>query len=156
MKKILRIVIILFITALVVIQFFQPEKNQGEMTGDHLFEVTDVPEDIKTLLKTSCLDCHSNQTKYRWYNHIAPASWLVNSHVVNGKEELNLSEWGNMDVLDKISALDKMCEEVEDGEMPLKSYKLMYPGARLSEEQKALLCEWTGKLSEELLTEMEE
>ena len=29
----------------------------------------------------SCFDCHSNQTNWKWYSNIAPASWLIQRDV---------------------------------------------------------------------------
>lgn len=156
MKKLLRIFLLVFAAIFVVIQFYQPGKNQGETTADHLFEKISVHEGIQTILRSSCLDCHSNQTKYLWYHNIAPVSWVVNNHITGGKKELNLSEWGEMNALDQLMAIDKMVEEVEKDAMPLKSYQLLHPKAKLSEDQKNKLYEWAEKLSEELLIKMEE
>lgn len=154
MKKIFRITLLIFIAAFVIIQFFQPEKNRGEITTAHLFEQGLVDEKMKTLLKNACLDCHSNQTTYLWYHRIAPVSWVINNHITEGKAELNLSEWGNWEPLDQIGALDKMADEVKSGEMPLKPYVLMHPKAKLTEEQKEQFFAWAEKQSEELLLKL--
>lgn len=154
MKKFFRIAFIVLLTAVVIMQFFHPEKNQGEITGLHLFEHQQVPDEIKILLKNACLDCHSNQTTYLWYHHISPVSWMINNHITDGKAELNLSEWGNWEPLDQIGALDKMADEIKSGEMPLKPYVLMHPKAKLTEEQKEQFYSWAEKLSEELLLKL--
>jgi hypothetical protein len=154
MKKNFRITLLTFIAAFVIIQFFQPEKNRGEITTAHLFEQGLVDEKMKTLLKNACLDCHSNQTTYLWYHRIAPVSWIINNHITEGKAELNLSEWGNWEPLDQIGALDKMADEVKSGEMPLKPYVLMHPKAKLTEEQKEQFFAWAEKQSEELLLKL--
>lgn len=154
MKKIVVYGIAVLAVVFIIMQFFQPEKPVVAVTGDHLFEQVQVSEDIQAMLRTSCLDCHSDQTRYLWYHYIMPVGWMVNNHITEGKAELNLSEWGNMELLDKITALDNMCEEVENDQMPLKSYLLIHRNAKLSDEQKTQLCEWTKKLSEELLMEM--
>ncbi len=151
MKKIVIIFAVLLIAVFVVVQFFQPEKNEGEVTADHLFSQEDVPENIKTMLQTSCLDCHSNQTNYLWYHRVSPVSWLISGHIRDGKDELNLSEWSKMDVYDKLESLEDMCKEVERGKMPIKPYLRMHPKAKLSEEQKKELCAWSEKLSEKLM-----
>ncbi|WP_372947977.1 heme-binding domain-containing protein [Mariniphaga sp.] len=154
MKKFFRIFIILLIAIFVVIQFFQPEKNRGEITKAHLLEQGVVDDEMKTVLKNACLDCHSNQTTYLWYHQIAPVSWMINQHITDGKAELNLSEWGNWEPLDQIGALDKMADEIKSNEMPLKPYVLMHPKAKLTEEQKEQFYAWAEKLSEELLIKM--
>ncbi len=154
MRKLFQIILVLLVVAFAAIQFIQPEKNRGERTEAHLFNQNEISDDVSTLLQNACLDCHSGETNYLWFHSIAPVSWMVNNHITDGKEELNLSEWGEMEVLDQIGALDEMCEEVEKGNMPLKSYTFMHSKARLTEEQKKLLCDWAEKLSEELLVKM--
>ena len=156
MKKFLRIGLLVLVLIFIVIQFFRPEKNSEEMTASHLYEQNNIPEDIQVILKNVCLDCHSSQTTYLWFHRIAPVSWMINNHITDGKEELNLSEWGQLDMLGKLTALDKMKEEVEKGNMPLKPYILMHPKARLSEEQKNRFYDWIEKLSEEMLVKMSE
>ena len=74
------------------------------------------------------MDCHSNLTKWPWYSNVAPVSWLVQSHVDDGRDELNLST-SDPDV-------EKMVEVIRDGSMPPSTYKLIHPGARLTEQEK--------------------
>nr|WP_321355990.1 heme-binding domain-containing protein [uncultured Draconibacterium sp.] len=151
MRRILRFLVIILLLAFIVIQFFQPEKNSDGVSSNHIFNQVEVPENIQTLLTNACLDCHSNHTNYWWYNHIAPVSWMVDNHITEGKSELNFSEWGTMDIFEKITKLEEICQETERKSMPLKSYRTIHPKAKLSDEQIAELCDWTTKLAEELL-----
>jgi hypothetical protein len=151
MRKIYKYIIILFVAAMIIGQFFRPQKNLGTVTPEHIFEQEKLPPEIKTMITNSCLDCHSNHTNYLWYHKIAPVSWMINNHIVEGKKKLNFSEWGKLNAFDKIGILGKICDEVEDGDMPIKPYTLMHKKARLSEEEKGVLCAWTEKLSEEVL-----
>lgn len=152
MRKIFQTLVVLFILALVVIQFFQPEKNNGQIDSNHILKSEQLPDEISTLLVNACLDCHSDQTRYLWYHQVAPVSWFINGHITEGKGELNLSDWGTWDPIDKITALDDMATEVRKGKMPLKSYVLIHRKAKLSEAQKAELIAWTESLSEKILT----
>ena len=150
MRKIFRIAGVVLVLGFIVLQFFQPEKNKGEITVNHIFKQEQIPDHIKTVLSEACLDCHSDNTRYTWY-HFVPVVWMVNRHVEDGKDELNFSEWGNMDVFDKITILEESCQETERQSMPLKSYRMIHAKAKLSDDQITTLCEWTTKLSEELL-----
>ncbi len=141
---------ILFI-AFVVIQFFQPEKNIGEINENHIFRQEQLPENLQQILSNACLDCHSNNTNYPWYNHVAPVSWMLSKHVIQGKDELNFSEWSKLDTYDKIVALEDIRQEVEQKTMPLKGYVAMHKEARLSEEQVAALLDWIDKRGAELV-----
>ncbi|MGQ7869794.1 heme-binding domain-containing protein [Sunxiuqinia sp. sy24] len=152
MRTAFRLILLLFIVGLVVIQFFQPEKNQGTVGANHLLTSEQVPDDISQLLTNACLDCHSNQTDYLWYHQFAPVSWFINDHIVEGKSELNLSNWKTLEVLDQIAALEDIAKEVDHGKMPLKSYAAVHSKARLSEEETKALVAWANDFSERLLT----
>lgn len=151
MRRVFKIIIMLLIVGFVVIQFFQPPRNNSNDSSGLITEKEPMPENIKQIFNSSCIDCHSNQTRYWWYDKISPASWFVYDHIKDGKEELNLSEWGEMDIFDQIGILDKVGKEVKGKHMPLKSYKLMHKQARLTEEQIDEFVEWTKNHSEELL-----
>ncbi len=135
----------------ILIQFFQPEKNQMGIGDNHIINESEIPDTIKNMLTMSCFDCHSNQTNYRWYHKVSPVSWFINGHIQEGKSELNFSDWKSMDVYDKIALLDEISSEITDKKMPLKAYTLIHKDAKLTEEQIRILNEWTENYSEELL-----
>ena len=156
MKKKFRLSIVILVILFGLIQFFQPEKNTGTIGADHLFNQVAVPSEIQDILKNSCADCHSNQTRYLWYDNIAPASWLVSNHVKDGKKHLNISEWGKASEIDKVTFLDNIVTEVEEGRMPMKSYTLLHREARLNDKQKADLIAWADKLAGSLVEQKKE
>ncbi len=146
MKKNLKWVCIGLLAIIIVIQYFRPEKNMAALdpAGD-LLEVASPPEHVAELIKNSCYDCHSNQTAYPWYSHVAPVSWYLQKHIRKGKKDLNASEYGSMGKADKIKVLNDICEVVEAGTMPLLSFTLIHKSARLSEEEKEAICSWSEK-----------
>jgi hypothetical protein len=151
MRLIIKILVVISLITFVVIQFFQPEKNISTDVKNHIFTQEQLPENVKEIIKTSCVDCHSNNTNYLWYHKIAPVSWLVNKDVVAGKKELNFSEWGEMDDYDKIGAIEDIRQEIEQKTMPIKPYIIMHPKAKLTDEEVAALSAWIDKKGEELL-----
>jgi len=153
MKKKLKAIILLLVIGFVVLQFFQPEKNLGSTSGNDLLTVQQVPEDVASILKNSCYDCHSNNTRYLWYHQISPVSLMIDHHIQEGKKELNFSEWGKNDLYDQITHLDEIKRETGHKSMPLKSYLLMHPKSKLSDEQIKRLDEWTSELGEKLLSD---
>ena len=50
----------------------------------------------RELAARACFNCHSNQTEWPWYSNIAPISWLLYRDVINGREQLNFSEWNRV------------------------------------------------------------
>lgn len=93
----------------------------------------DRPE-TRELAVRACFDCHSNETQWPWYSHVAPASWLLQRHVDDGRRELNFSEWPHGS-----GEADEAAEVVLDGEMPPRSYTLVHPEAKLSQDQRRSL-----------------
>lgn len=91
----------------------------------------------------ACFDCHSNETRWPPYSHVAPMSWLVQRDVENGRRELNFSEWGRDD------NSDDLAEAVSSGSMPPRNYRLLHPEARLSESEKAAIVRELELLEEE-------
>ena len=137
---------------LVIIQFIPYELPEVVIENPNDIIITsDVPEEVAQLLKASCYDCHSNETVYPWYSYVAPVSFFVGDHVVEGRDELNFSNWSMMTTKKKLHKLEEMVEEVEEGEMPLKMYPLTHPEASLSESDKELLTTWANKLTKSLL-----
>lgn len=152
MKKGIRIAGLLLIVTLIVLQFFRPEKNQGDIRQDNdLLLVASVPDTLAEILLNACYDCHSNHTEYPWYSRISPVSWYLYKHIQDGKEELNLSEYGVLDKAEKIGALSDIYDALEAGTMPLKSYLLIHQDARISQEEIDALLDWADQESLSLM-----
>ncbi len=142
-KKIVKLVVLLFI----LIQFYRPSKNiSTEVSAADFLKITNANESVSTMFKTSCYDCHSNNTEYPWYAEVAPISWMVAHHVDEGKEELNFSEWNTFSQKRKEKKLDEMIEMLEEREMPLKTYLPMHSEAKLSDAQNQKLIDWIKSL----------
>lgn len=130
---------------LIVIQFFHPSKNQrSELLPTDITKVYPVPEDVLTILKTSCYDCHSNNTVYPWYNNIQPVAWWLSNHVKEGKEHLNFSDFGSYPEKKAKHKLHEVKEVIEENEMPLTSYTIIHRNATLSAAQKKLVMDWVN------------
>lgn len=156
MRRVLKFLIIILLVVFVAIQFFQPEKNSGELSTSHIFQTEQIPEDVMNSLKNACMDCHSNQTNYLWYHKLSPVSWMISKHVTEGKKELNFSEWGEQDAYDKFGAFEDISKEVERKTMPIKSYTFMHRNARFSDEERTAFVEWCKKRSAELTEELKQ
>ena len=75
----------------------------------------------------ACFDCHSNETIWPWYSHVAPASWLTQRDVNKGRRKLNFSEWDQPQKEARESG-----NTVRKGKMPPWLYKAAHPDARLT------------------------
>lgn len=141
----------MLLVVLVGIQFIPASLNQNTTVPPTDFiKANDIPENVSHILKASCYNCHSNNTEYPWYSRTQPAGWLLEKHIREGKEALNLSEFELYSVRMKGSKLRAMIGQVENGEMPLPSYTLLHPEARLSREEKNDIINYLSILSEKL------
>ena len=141
------IIISLIIIILIGIQFYRPGKNvQKKTLYNDFLKNEKTPEDIAELIKNSCYNCHSDFTNYYWYDHIAPASWYVDNHIKDAKSHLNFSKWRKMDFRDKRANLSRIITELNEDKMPLKSYTLMHPKAKLTEGEKKKIIDWLNTI----------
>jgi len=99
-------------------------------------------EKVMKILKRSCYDCHSNETKWSIYSDIAPLSFEVLSHVNVGREAINFSEYKKIDKEIKIKRLKRSIQTVKNGMMPLSSYLMFHDEAKLTKADKELLVKW--------------
>jgi Haem-binding domain len=151
MKKFFKRFFVVLLLVFIVIQFFRPAKNIAEAeSANDITRLYAVPQDVQTILKTSCYDCHSNNTNYPWYNNIQPVAWWLKNHVDEGKRELNFSEFAAYRVGRQYKKLEEINEQVKEGEMPLESYTLIHGNAKLSEQQKLRLATWAESLRDSI------
>jgi hypothetical protein len=94
-------------------------------------------------LRRACFDCHSDETHWPWYSRLPIASWLVERDVNSGRGQLNFSRWARYNKFARVDLLDKVCERVTAGEMPLRPYLMLHDEARLSPADVAALCAWS-------------
>ena len=150
MKWIKKIAIVL-VGGLLIIQFIRPARNRSnKVSATDITKTYVIPANVQQVLKTSCYDCHSNNTNYPWYASIQPFGWLLASHIKEGKEELNFSEFGSYSVRRQKSKLKGIENSIKDGSMPLGSYTLIHKEAILSNEEKELMIDWSTKLKDSL------
>ncbi len=144
MKKFLKIAAIVLAVAFVAIQFIRPDFTNPPINQAETLEASiQVPENVQTILKTSCNDCHTNATRYPWYSYVQPSGWFLADHIKDGRKHLNLSVWNTYEDNRKKRKLSEICEQVETREMPLPSYLYIHWDAKLSDDQIKILCDWT-------------
>lgn len=135
------------ILVLVIVVQFAPVERENPVTDQNLdfFVATEMPADVQSVFKNSCYDCHSNETIWPWYSYVAPVSFVITHHVEEGRDQLNLSSWGEFDPDEKKGILKHMKKEIEKGEMPLAGYTVLHGNAKMTEERKALVIQWIDK-----------
>ena len=145
LKKILKKVFLVLLLGFIVIQFFRPAKNTSEgISNNDITKVYTVPQNVQSILKTSCYDCHSNNTVYPWYSYIQPVAWWLDDHIKDGKKDLNFSEFGTYRIRRQYKKLEEINELVKKDKMPLDSYLWIHKDAKLDDQQKLTLANWVN------------
>lgn len=143
-KKILKITAIVLVVGFLGMQAVRPARTNPPVDESQtIFARTQMTPQVAGIFDRSCRDCHSNKTVWPWYTQVAPVSWWLTNHVNEGRQNLNLSEWARLNRDRQDRKLRQICDEVQDGAMPLSSYTPIHPQAKLSDQDKKTLCDWT-------------
>ena len=132
---------------LIVIQFAQPKRtNPPIIPSKALAAHVQVPEEVQSIVMRAYGNCHSNQTEWPWYSHIAPLSWVITDDVNQGRRHMNFQDW-DARIRKQASAppLD-ICKEVREKGMPPFTYRMMHENARLTPQEIDALCSWFKSL----------
>lgn len=147
-KKILIIGVIIFL----LMQLYQPARNEssGQDFTNNFTNVYNVPDNVETILKKSCYDCHSNNTRYPWYSYIQPIRIFMESHIKDAKENLNFDEFGKYSKRKQENKSDRIIKQIKSNEMPLASYTFAHKNARLTPAQKKVVMNWINKFKDSI------
>ena len=102
----------------------------------------EAPAEVKAILRESCMDCHSHETRWPWYSRLAPGSWLMARDVRHARAHFNLSEWGALEESYRQVDKENAWDQIEAGTMPPRRYLLLHLGARLTDQEKQTLRRW--------------
>jgi uncharacterized membrane protein len=125
------------------VQFIRPIMK--DPPHEALLQGAAVPAEVNEIIERACQDCHSNNTKWPWYAKVTPISFMVAQDVNRGRRFLNLSEWQNYSVGQKLGYLASMADAARDRKMPPKLYSRLHPDARLTDPERNLIAAWAGE-----------
>ncbi len=150
MKR-LKLLGILILVVFIVIQFIPVQFNHGNiMDKSSISKIHQVPKRVQSMLKASCYDCHSNRTVYPWYSRVQPIRLFLEKHIDEGKAELNFDEFGSYSKRRQKNKLKSIIRQIENDEMPLKSYLILHSEAKLSPEERNAIKIWVNQLINDL------
>jgi hypothetical protein len=121
----------------IAIQLWPVGRTNPPVTAD-----LEAPSDVRAILRRSCYDCHSHETRWPWYAWVAPVSWLVVDDVDTARKALDFSRWGEYTATKRRSKRDALLDQVEEGSMPPKKYVRMHSGTAVSPEDIEILKRW--------------
>ncbi len=133
MKRTFYLSTLILISGLFLLSFVSQNKKVNLASDD--LELG-FPEEVQTVLSTSCFDCHTDGSKSD-----------------DALKDLNFSNWADFDDAKKIGEFEGIVEVLEKGEMPKKKYLEYYPEKALSDEQSQLLITWAKEEADKLMGE---
>lgn len=133
-RNAVRMFVIIGAIVFAAIQFIRPGISHPPVTADLA-----APSEVKQILRNSCYDCHSNETRLAWFDQIAPAYWLVAKDVKDGRRGLNFSEIGKLPAAQQKGLLYEAVNQIQLGAMPLPAYTRLHREAIVTPEQLSVL-----------------
>jgi hypothetical protein len=135
------------VVLLALAQLIRPDlSNPPAPESTDMLAMLSPPPAVASMLQRSCYDCHSHRTRWPWYAHVAPTSWLVTHDVKEARHHLNFSRWDDYTEGAARHKLQAAQEQIHEGEMPLWYYLPLHPKARLTEADKAAFEAWVNGL----------
>jgi uncharacterized membrane protein len=145
--KVCRRLLLLVVFLLLAVQAIPVKRENPAVDQTKKLEATAiVPPEIHGILRRSCNDCHSNETVWPWYSHVAPVSWVVVYDVREGRADLNFSDWGSYSIKERSDKLEDICGRVRRDEMPDGKYTLIHRNARLTTDERNAVCAWSEQV----------
>ena len=120
--------------------FGAPVPASGNQT---LFNGAQIDPEILALVQRACQNCHSENTEWPWYSHVAPVSWLLARDVQQARSHMNLSQWQDYSTDDRLALLSAIGSAARNHVMPPQRYLYLHPEARLSDPERQQLYRWT-------------
>jgi hypothetical protein len=143
MKPKLKTALMILVGVLLLSQFLPIDRSVPEVGAEQDFlNVVNAPPAMAQLIKSACYDCHSYETEYPWYANISPLSFWIQGHIKGARQHLNFSEWTSYPAEKAAHKLEECFEEVEERNMPMKSFTWLHPEAKMDDIQVSALAQW--------------
>jgi len=107
-----------------------------------LFSGTEVPANVLSTFENKCADCHSERTRWPFYSHVAPASWLIERDISVGRQHLNASAWSSYSLEDRLDLFSKLSRETRNRTMPPPQYTFLHRDAKLTSAEAEQISSW--------------
>jgi Haem-binding domain len=112
-------------------------------TNEAIFREAQIDPETLAIVQRACQNCHSQNTEWPWYSHLAPISWMLVRDVQQARLHMNLSQWQDYSTGERLRLLSAIGSAVRNREMPPQRYELVHPEARLSDAERQQIYRWT-------------
>jgi mono/diheme cytochrome c family protein len=123
------------VAAVAVLLFLVAQLYRRRITNPPVTAEIEAPPEVRQILRNSCYNCHSNETRLSWFDEPAPVYWMVARDVRRARAKLNFSEIGRLPAAKQRAALFEAVNMIQLGAMPLPSYRQVHPGATVTAAQ---------------------
>ena len=120
---------------------YGPVKRQGPLMAG-----TDITPEAQAILTEKCAQCHSNESRPPFYGYFAPVSWMVEKHILEGRQKLNFDEWNSYSEDQQQLLKAKIVQTTKTRRMPIKSYLLIHWSARITDADVKALTVWAHRM----------
>ena len=132
---------------LLLIQVKQVDRDNPPIRKELQVEASvSIPQGVRSILTSACMDCHSNATEWSWYTGIAPVSWIAAANVHDARAKLNFSEWGSYSASKQKDLLRRISEQVRFDKMPPSEYSYFNSEHKLSTNQRLIVINWANMM----------
>lgn len=140
-------ILIGLLVIVLLMQIMQPTQNQAEgISENDISKTYAIPTGVHETFVKKCYDCHSNNTQYPWYVHIQPIGWWMASHIKEGKDELDFSEFKTYTAKRANHKLEEISEQIAEGHMPINSYLWLHPDSKVTPDELKAINGWIASL----------
>ena len=144
----------MFLFLLFVLAFIHPFGNAKVADPSKpLMASAQLEHPVLEVMQRACQNCHSEQTVWPLYSHVAPISWLIEKDVQDGRRHWNMSKWEQYSIDERQDILSRMGPMVRNKKMPLPQYLLLHPEAKLTDADQELLYQWSRRERKRLKSE---
>ena len=151
MNPLLKKVGLTLLLAGATIQLVRPElNNRGAVDGPKsLEEIYRPPALVREALRNACYNCHADYTTYRWFEHVQPLAWLVESDIKNGKRAVNFSRFADLSPAARVKRMTFAMEAMREGAMPMWRYLVSHPESKLTPAQIEAVEQWVASMKDQ-------
>jgi cytochrome c len=111
---------------------FGNPRSAPQQTRDGLLHNSGISEKARQILIAKCADCHSDATHWTIASRTAPASWLIERDVAEGRRHLNLSHWQELSTDQRAVLAQQIVQRARSGSMPPLQYRILHWQANLA------------------------
>lgn len=116
--------------------------------SDASASTAELPAGVRAVLMNKCADCHGRGLRPPLYGHLAPASWIMERHVIRARAAFDVMSWKQYPPDEQEALRNQIALQARTRRMPPLQYVAIHRGARLTTSEIFLLEDWAARAAE--------